>query len=68
MADANKSFVVDDGDTKTEVSVQDIIDGGGSLNPYSFFDNTDVVADGERQIIKTSTLLQQAKSTSPAAR
>lgn len=47
MADANKSFVVDDGDTKTEVSVQDIIDGGGSLNPYSFFDNTDVVADGE---------------------
>ena len=48
MADANKSFVVDDGDTKTEVSVQDIIDGGGSLNPYSFFDNTDVVADGEK--------------------
>lgn len=47
MADANKSFVVDDGDTKTEVSVQDIIEGGGSLNPYSFFDNTDVVADGE---------------------
>lgn len=47
MADANKSFVVDDGDTKTEVSVQDIIGGGGSLNPYSFFDNTDVVADGE---------------------
>lgn len=47
MADANKPFVVDDGDTKTEVSVQDIIDGGGSLNPYSFFDNTDVVADGE---------------------
>ena len=47
MADANKSFVVDDGDTQTEVSVQDIIDGGGSLNPYSFFDNTDVVADGE---------------------
>lgn len=47
MADANKSFVVDDGDTKTEVSVQDIIDGGGSLNPYSFFDNTDVVKDAE---------------------
>lgn len=47
MADANKSFVVDDGDTKTEVSVQDIIDGGGSLNPYSFFDNTDIVTDGE---------------------
>lgn len=48
MADANKSFVVDDGDTKTEVSVQDIIDGGGSLNPYSFFDNTDIVTDGEK--------------------
>ena len=47
MADANKSFVVNDGDTKTEVSVQDIIDGGGSLNPYSFFDNTDVVKDAE---------------------
>lgn len=47
IADANQSFVVDDGDTKTEVSVQDIIDGGGSLNPYSFFDNTDVVTDGE---------------------
>ena len=48
MADANKSFVVDDGDTKTEVSVQDIIGGGGSLNPYSFFDNTDIVTDGEK--------------------
>lgn len=47
MADANKSFVVNDGDTKTEVSVQDIIEGGGSLNPYSFFDNTDIVTDGE---------------------
>lgn len=47
MADANQSFVVDDGDTRTEVFVKDIIDGGGSLNPYSFFDNTDVVADGE---------------------
>lgn len=47
MADANKSFVVDEGETKTNVPVQDIIDGGGSLNPYSFFDNTDVVADGE---------------------
>lgn len=47
MADANQSFVVDDGDTRTEVPVQDIIDGGGSLNPYSFFDNTDVIADGE---------------------
>lgn len=52
-ADGNKSFVVDDGDTKTEVSVQDIIDGGGSLNPYSFFDNTDVVADGEKTEYKT---------------
>lgn len=47
MADANQSFVVDDGDTRTEVPVQDIIDGGGSLNPYLFFDNTDVIADGE---------------------
>lgn len=48
MADANKLFVVDDGDTKTKVSVQEIIDGGGSLNPYLFFDNTDIVADGEK--------------------
>lgn len=47
MADANQSFVVDDGDTRTEVPVQNIIDGGGSLNPYSFFDNTNVIADGE---------------------
>lgn len=47
MADTNQSFVVDDGDTRTEVPVQNIIDGGGSLNPYSFFDNTDVIADGE---------------------
>lgn len=47
MADANESFVVDEGETKTKVPVQDIIDGGGSLNPYSFFDNTDVIADGE---------------------
>lgn len=47
MADANQSFVVDGGETQTEVSVQDIIDGGGSLNPYSFFDNTDIVTDGE---------------------
>lgn len=45
MADAGKSFVVDDGETKTEYSVQDVIDMGGSLNPYAFFDNTDVVAD-----------------------
>ena len=48
MADANESFVVDEGETKTKVPVQDIIDGGGSLNPYSFFDNTDVIADGEK--------------------
>lgn len=47
MADANESFVVDEGETKTKVPVQDIIDRGGSLNPYSFFDNTDVIADGE---------------------
>lgn len=47
MADANESFVVDEGETKTKVPVQDIIDGGGSLNPYLFFDNTDVIADGE---------------------
>lgn len=47
MADANESFVVDEGETKTKVPVQNIIDGGGSLNPYSFFDNTDVIADGE---------------------
>ena len=53
MADANESFVVDEGETKTEVPVQDIIDGGGSLNPYSFFDNTDVVADGEETEYKT---------------
>lgn len=48
MADANESFVVDEGETKTKVPVQNIIDGGGSLNPYSFFDNTDVIADGEK--------------------
>ena len=48
MADANESFVVDEGETKTKVPVQDIIDGGGSLNPYLFFDNTDVIADGEK--------------------
>ena len=47
MADANKLFVVDDGDTKTEVPVQDIIDGGGTLSPYFYFDNTDVIADAE---------------------
>ena len=53
MADANESFVVDEGETKTKVPVQDIIDGGGSLNPYSFFDNTDVVADAEETEYKT---------------
>lgn len=47
MADANESFVVDEGETKTKIPVQDIIDGGGSLNPYLVFDNTDVIADGE---------------------
>ena len=52
-ADANESFVVDDGETKTEVPVQEIIDGGGSLNPYTFFDNTDVIADGEETEYKT---------------
>ena len=48
MADAGKSFIVDDGDSKTETPVQDIIAGGGTLNPYAFFDNTDVVADAEK--------------------
>ena len=52
-ADANESFVVDDEETKTEVPVQEIIDGGGSLNPYTFFDNTDVIADGEETEYKT---------------
>lgn len=48
MADAGKNFIVDDGDSKTETPVQDIIAGGGTLNPYAFFDNTDVVADAEK--------------------
>ena len=48
MADAGKSFIVDDGDSKTETPVQNIIDGGGTLNPYAFFDNIDVVADAEK--------------------
>lgn len=61
MADANKSFVVDEGDTKTEVSVQDIIDGGGSLNPYTFFDNTDVVADGEETEYKNIYVVPTGK-------
>ena len=53
MADAGKNFIVDDGDSKKETPVQDIIDGGGTLNPYSFFDNTDVVADAEETDYKT---------------
>lgn len=61
MADANKSFVVDEGDTQAEVPVQDIIDGGGSLNPYSFFDNTDVVADGEETEYKTIYVAPKGK-------
>ena len=61
MADANKSFVVDEGDTKTEVSVQDIIDGGGSLNPYTFFDNTDVIADGEETEYKNIYVVPTGK-------
>lgn len=48
MADTGKSFIVNDGESKTETPVQDIIDGGGTLNPYAFFDNTDVVADAEK--------------------
>ena len=47
MADTGKSFIVNDGESKTETPVQDIIDGGGTLNPYAFFDNKDVVADAE---------------------
>ena len=61
MADANKSFVVDEGDTKTEVSVQDIIDGGGSLNPYTFFDNTDFIADGEETEYKNIYVVPTGK-------
>ena len=61
MADANKSFVVDEGDTKTEVSVQDIIDGGGSLNPYIFFDNTDFIADGEETEYKNIYVVPTGK-------
>ena len=45
MADEGKSLVVDDGETKTEYSVQDIIDGGGTINPSAFFDNTDIEED-----------------------
>lgn len=61
MADANKSFVVDEGDTKTDVSVQDIIDGGGSLNPYIFFDNTDFIADGEETEYKNIYVVPTGK-------
>ena len=45
MADEGKSLVVDDGETKTEYTVQDIIDGGGTLNPSAYFDNTDINED-----------------------
>lgn len=61
MADAGKSFIVDDGDSKTETPVQDIIDGGGSLNPYAFFDNTDVVADAEETEYKNIFVVPTGK-------
>lgn len=61
MADAGKNFIVDDGDSKTETPVQDIIDGGGSLNPYAFFDNTDVVADAEKTEYKNIFVVPTGK-------
>ena len=61
MADAGKSFIVNDGDSKTETPVQDIIDGGGSLNPYAFFDNTDVVADAEETEYKNIFVVPTGK-------
>ena len=61
MADAGKSFIVDDGDSKTETPVQDIIDGGGTLNPYAFFDNTDVVADAEKTEYKNIFVVPTGK-------
>ena len=61
MADAGKSFIVDDGDSKTETSVQDIIDGGGTLNPYAFFDNIDVVADAEKTEYKNIFVVPTGK-------
>ena len=61
MADAGKSFIVNDGDSKTETPVQDIIDGGGTLNPYAFFDNTDVVADAEETEYKNIFVIPTGK-------
>lgn len=61
MADAGKNFIVDDGDSKTETPVQDIIDGGGTLNPYAFFDNTDVVADAEKTEYKNIFIVPTGK-------
>ena len=61
MADAGKNFIVDDGDSKTETPVQDIIAGGGTLNPYAFFDNTDVVADAEKTEYKNIFVVPTGK-------
>ena len=61
MADAGKSFIVNDGDSKTETPVQDIIDGGGTLNPYAFFDNIDVVADAEKTEYKNIFVVPTGK-------
>lgn len=61
MADAGKSFIVDDGESKTETPVQDIIDGGGTLNPYAFFDNIDVVADAEKTEYKNIFVVPTGK-------
>lgn len=61
MADAGKSFIVDDGDSKTETPVQNIIDGGGTLNPYAFFDNIDVVADAEKTEYKNIFVVPTGK-------
>lgn len=61
MADAGKNFIVDDGDSKTETPVQDIIDGGGTLNPYAFFDNIDVVADAEKTEYKNIFVVPTGK-------
>lgn len=61
MADAGKSFIVDDGESKTETPVQDIIDGGGTLNPYAFFDNIDVVADAGKTEYKNIFVVPTGK-------
>ncbi len=61
MADAGQSFIVDDGDSKTETPVQNIIDGGGTLNPYAFFDNIDVVADAEKTEYKNIFVVPTGK-------